>query len=180
MSLDSVLNDLILVSAVAVLGAVIARVVTSNMASSLKTEVERLNLIKGRVALLLTNVLQQKGSLQGVQAFYQRRKTEIMKERGLATYTIELYKIKEEELARLEETRQEVLAELEYAARAAREATDAGTGAIIEERKALATKRLEKVEEELETKLAEPVVELDGEAVDPDQEPEQEFDREPD
>ena len=53
MSLDSILNDLILISAVIVLGAVITRVVTSNMASGLRAEVERLNLIKGRVALLL-------------------------------------------------------------------------------------------------------------------------------
>ena len=156
---ESVLNELILISAVAVLGAVIARVVTTNLATGLRSELERLELIKRRAGLLLTNVLQQKGALQGVQAFYQRRKTEIMEERGLARDAIELYEGKEEVLAGLEERRQEILAELEFTARAARDATDEETISISEERRVLATKRLEKLELELEAALNEPVIE---------------------
>ena len=160
---DSLSGDVILISSITLLTAIIAKVVAANLISSLKKELERLEAIRGRVRRALGAAQQRRSSLVGIQTFYQRRKTEMMAERGLSVDALELYETKDEELGSLEERRKEALAELEFAAREARDATDENAIALYEKRRDLATQRLEQVEQELEDRLNDPVVEPEAE-----------------
>ena len=149
----NMLNDLIYVSSVLLLVAVIAKVLVANVILRQRAEVERLFKMRQQVCSDAKLSQQRTQSTVGIRVFYERRKTDVMAEARQALRVTVLYEEREAAIEILDSQKQYAMEQVEFAHRSRRDAGDENTHSVAERRLALDGERLADVEKELEELL---------------------------